>query len=140
MGLRLATSARNASVQGIGDLFDAHATLPGKIKVYTGSQPANPNTAATGTLLATFTLADPAFDAPASGTRALDATPVLEDVGDADGIAGWFRGLDGGDNAVCDGTVTATGGGGNLELNTINISIGLIVRITGGSMTQPVGS
>jgi hypothetical protein len=140
MGLRLAVPARNVSVQGVGDLFDAHATLPGKIRIYTGAQPATPATAASGTLLGEFTLADPAWGSPSNGSRLIDATPEMEATGLADGTAGWFRGLDGGDNVVCDGTVTATGGGGNLEINTVTVSTGLSLHITGGTMTQPMGT
>lgn len=138
MGLRLATSARNASVQAIGDLFDADAG-PGTIKIYTGAQPANPATAPTGTLLGTFTLADPAFGAPSNGSRTIGGTPI-ETTGVADGTAGWFRAADQSGDAVMDGTVSATGGGGNLEINTTAITTGLTVRITGGTITQPQGT
>jgi hypothetical protein len=141
MGLRLAVPARNASVQGVGDLFDAHATLPGKVRIYTGAQPATPaSSIGSSTLLGEFALADPAWGSASNGSRLIDATPELETTGVADGTAGWFRGLDGGDNVVCDGTVTATGGGGNLEINTVIVSVGLSLRITGGTITQPMGS
>lgn len=140
MGLRLATTARNNMAIVIRDLLDAHASLPGKIQVRTGPQPATPNTAATGTLLATFTLADPSFGSPATGVLTLDADPVLIATGVAAGDAGWFRGLDGADNPVIDGTVSATGGGGTLELSTVTVSIGLEIQITGGTITMPVGS
>ena len=138
MGLRLATSARNNMAQVIRDLLDADAGA-GKIEVYTGSQPTNPNTAATGTLLATFTLADPSFGAPATGVITLAGTPLTAS-GVAAGTAGWFRASDNSGDAVMDGTVSATGGGGNLELNTTTVSVGLSVQITGGTVTMPVGS
>jgi hypothetical protein len=138
MGLRLATTARNNMAQVIRDLLDADAGA-GKIEVYTGSQPATPNTAATGTLLATFTLADPSFSAPATGVLTLQGTP-LSASGVAAGTAGWFRASDNSGDAVMDGTVSATGGGGNLELNTTTVSIGLSVQITGGTVTMPVGA
>lgn len=138
MGLRLATSARNASVVAIADLLDADVGA-GTIKVYTGAQPANPNATATGTLLGTFTLADPAFGSASNGSRTIAGTPI-ETTGVADGTAGWFRALDNSGDAVLDGTVSATGGGGNLEINTVAVSTGLTLRITGGTITQPVGT
>lgn len=137
MGLRLATSARNAMAQVIRDLLDAGTA--GKIEVYTGSQPTNPNTAPSGTLLATFTLADPSFGPASTGVITLQGVP-LSASGVAAGIAGWFRASDSASNAVIDGTVTATGGGGTLELNTTTVSVGLSVQITGGTLTMPVGS
>jgi hypothetical protein len=42
-------------------------------------------------------------------------------------------------DAIMDGTVTVTGGGGDLELNTIAISIGLTVEVTAGTVTMPAG-
>ena len=50
------------------------------------------------------------------------------------GTASWFRLVD------SDGSVTATGGGGDLTLNTTTISIGLTVEITSGQITMPAGS
>ena len=122
----------------IGTALDADAG-PGTIKVYTGTQPTNPNTAASGTLLCTFTLADPSFGAASTGSKTIQGTP-LATTGVADGTAGWFRAADQSGDAVMDGTVSATGGGGNLELNTTTVSTGLSVEITGGTVTMPLGS
>lgn len=138
MGFRLATALRNAVSNAITTLVDA-GSGPGKIQIYTGAQPTNPNTAASGTLLATFTLADPSFGAAASGTITLQGVP-LSTTGLAAGTAGWFRALDSADNAVCDGTVSATGGGGQIELNTTTVSVGLNLQITSGTITMPLGS
>jgi hypothetical protein len=138
MGTRLATATRNAACDAMVDLVDAGAGA-GTVKVYTGSQPANPNTAASGTLLATFTLADPAYGAAATGTATLSGTPIST-TGVAAGDAGWFRVADSAGNAVFDGVVTVTGGGGQLELNTVTISNGVTVTITSGSFTMPLGS
>ena len=49
MATRLATSARNASADGVVDLIDA-GPAAGYLEIRTGSQPATANTAATGTL------------------------------------------------------------------------------------------
>lgn len=138
MGLRLSVAARNAAANAAIDLLDTGAA--GTIKIYTGAQPTNPDTAIGAvTLLATFTLADPAFDAAVAGVKAIDASPVLETVGVADGTAAWFRAADSAGAPVFDGTVSATGGGGNLELNTTTISEDLDLSITGGTITMPLG-
>ena len=65
MALSLATAARNAMCDALVDLLDAGAAAA-KIEIRSGTRPANPNTAATGTLLATVTLIDPAFGGPGS--------------------------------------------------------------------------
>lgn len=135
MATRISTAAQNAACDAMVDLLDA-GPAAGTIKVYTGSQPATANTAESGTLLATFTLADPAFGAASSGVATLASTPRTT-TGVADGTAGWFRAEDSTGANVFDGSVTATGGGGQLELNTTTISTGVSVSITSGTFTQP---
>jgi hypothetical protein len=135
MALSLATTARNAMCDALVDLIDAGAAA-GTIQIRTGTRPANPNTAATGTLLATVTLIDPAFGSAASGVATLSDPVAVTAV--ATGTATWFRALDSNSNAVMDGDVTATGGGGDLTLATTSITSGLSVDITGGTVTVPV--
>jgi len=113
---------------------------PGSIQIRTGAQPASADNAATGTLLATVVLADPAFAAAVAGVATLDATPVLSTTGVAAGTAGWFRMLDNSGDTVLDGAVTVTGGGGELELNTLTISVGVTVEITAGTLTAPAST
>jgi len=133
---RLPTAARNAAASAIAVLTDAGVGA-GTIDVRTGAQPANANDAATGTLLATFTLADPAFTGPVAGVMTLDATPVLSTTGVASGTAGWFRMFDSTGATVLDGAVSTVGA--ELNLNTTSISIGLTVEITSGTLTMPAG-
>jgi hypothetical protein len=66
-----------------------------------------------------------------------DTTPVLTTTGVATGTAGWFRITDNSGDTVMDGSVTATGGGGELELNTTSITTGVTVEITAGTLTTP---
>jgi hypothetical protein len=136
MPLRLATTARNAACDAIVDLLDAGSGAA-TIDVRVGSQPATPQDTATGTLLATFTLNDPAFGAASTGAATLDVDPAVTTTGLAAGDAGWFRAKDSAGNAVFDGTVTATGGGGTITLNTITVSVGLDLTITSGTATMP---
>lgn len=136
MAIRLSTRSRNAAADAVVDTTDAGAGA-GRLRIFTGTQPASANDAATGTLLADVVLADPAFGAAATGTAALtDPGPVT---GAAAGIAGWFRILDSDLVAVMDGSVTATGAGGDLTLSNTNIAAGQSVDITGGSVTMPAG-
>lgn len=140
MGITLPTAVRNAAVDAVVDRIDAGAGA-GTIAIYTTPRPAATD-AATGTLLATFTCADPAFDAggtAGAGIATLDATPALSAVGVAAGDAAWFRVRDSNNTTVFDGKVTATGAGGDLTLDTVTVSVGLTVTITSGTITMPAG-
>jgi len=133
----LSNARRNAAAAGHTDALDS-GTGPGLIRVYTGSQPAGPDTAiTTQTLLAEFTLADPAFTAGATGVRTLDATPALATTGLAAGTAAWYRALSSDGVAHFDGTVSDEAGAGELKMNTTTVSVGLDLQITSGSLTQP---
>ena len=136
MTIRLSVAARNAAANAVADLADAGAGS-GLLRIYTGSQPASADLAATGTLLAAFTLNDPAFGSAGSGTATLSVAPTLSTTGLAAGDAGWFRLLDSTAATVLDGSVTAAGGGGNLIISTITVSVGLTLQLTAGTLTMP---
>lgn len=138
MAVQLSTATVNAKADKVDDLVNG-GSAAGTIKVYSGTQPVNANTAITGTLLATFTLDNPAFGAASAGVITLAAVP-LSTTGVAAGTATHFRcasGGTGGVGTVFDGSVTATGGGGQLQLNTTSISVGVTVQITSGTYTMP---
>jgi len=135
MATRLATAARNAASDAVSDLIDGGSGA-GTVKIYTGSQPTTANDAATGTLLATITLADPAYGAASSGVTTMLGVP-LSVAAAATGTAGWARFADSAGATVFDGSVTATGGGGQIELATTSLASGGTVQITSGSITMP---
>lgn len=137
MPLRLSDSTRNAKVNAAVDLLDVGTgTAGGTIKIYTGSQPATPATSASGTLLATVVLPNPAFGSASSGSATMGDPASVNAV--ASGTAGWARFADR-DGAVCfDGNVTATGGGGVLELSSTALTSGAPVDISGGTYSQPM--
>jgi hypothetical protein len=137
MATRLSTATRNTACDAVVDLLDG-GSAAGTIKIYTGAQPAAANDAATGTLLVTITLADPAFGVANTGAAALAGTPLSATAG-ASGVAGWARFADSTGATVLDGSVTATGGGGQVELATTTISSGVTVQITSGTVTMPAG-
>lgn len=125
-------ASRNAMLSALAALWNG-----GTIEIRTGAKPATPGAAATGTLLATVSLPSPAFGSPAAGVINLNDPPAVSGV--ASGAAGWCRVLSSSAAPVQDGTVTATGGGGDLTLSTTSITPGLSVDITGGTITQPAG-
>lgn len=136
MPTRLSVALRNAKANQLTTLLDA-GTGAGYIEIRTGSQPATPADAATGTLLATVDLQDPAFGAASSGVATINDPGSVNGV--ADGTAGWCRFYDGDDNAVVDGEVTLTAGSGLVRLSSLSVTTGNPVDITGtGTWTQPM--
>lgn len=141
MTVKINTAARNAAANAIAALVDGGSGA-GKLRVYTGSAPAGPGTSPSGTLLLEFTLSDPAFGAASAGTVTLDITPAVTTTGITTGTAGYCRFVDSTEAAgtglgVVDGSVTATGGGGDLTLTTTSITTGLTVDITSFTLTMP---
>lgn len=135
---RLATTARNAAANGVVDLLDVGTTnAAGKIEIRDGAMPADPQTAATGTVLATVVLANPAAGAAASGAATI--TNPASVTAAATGTASWARFYDRDNAAVMDCDVTATGGGGSITLSTTSITSGVAVDLDAITYTQPQG-
>lgn len=136
--LRLAVAARNAAATAVAVTQMAIGAGTSSLQIRSGAQPATPDTAASGTLLATVALPNPAFGTPSSGVATLLGTP-LTGVFVAGGTAGHFRILNRNGDPVMDGDITITGGGGSLTLSNLTIASGVDVVITGTSFTQPLG-
>jgi hypothetical protein len=130
MSLRTSIVARNAAA-------DAQAALAntGYLRIYTGTKPATPETAASGTLLAELRLNATAFGASSGGV--ITANAITGDASaDASGTAGWFRILQSdGTTALWDGDVATSGA--DLNLNSTSISAGAAVDITALTVTLP---
>ena len=141
MTTRIANGAAAAAVNAVVDLLDAGAGA-GYIEVRTGAQPASVGTAASGTLLATLTLSDPAFGAATSANPSVaTAAAVTSDTNvDATGTAGWFRAYDSNDVAVIDGSVTATGGGGDMTFDSVSFIAGGTAALTSWTVSLPTGA
>jgi hypothetical protein len=143
MPVRVNDAARNAAVDAVVGVLDSGTATGAFLRIYSGTQPATPATAPSGTLLAEFELSDPSFAAAASGSAALDVTPALTDVGLAAADAGWARFLTGDQQAgsglgVVDGTVATSGA--MVNLNTVTISVGVNVEVTSGTISLPASA
>ena len=92
----------------------------GKLRIYSGTQPANADTGLSGnTLLAELTFNATAFGAAASGSATANAITSDSDA-DATGTAAWFRALKSdGTTVVLDGSVGTSGA--DLNINTTSI-------------------
>lgn len=130
MTTRYNDALRNVGADAIADQFDG-----GTIKIYTGSQPAGAGDATAETLLCTVDIPTPAFGNAAGGVASKTGTWV--GVAVATGTAGWFRMEDSGNTLVHDGSITATGGGGEIELATTSINTDGVVVINSATITQP---
>lgn len=117
MAMGFATALRNARADEINAAINAGAGA-GLLRIYDGSRPATGGAATT--LLAELTFSDPAAGAAASGVLTFSAI-TADASADATGTATWFRIVDSTGAFVLDGSVTATAGGGDLELNTTSI-------------------
>lgn len=131
MALQLSVAVRNAELDAIETAIGASAIL----KVRTGAQPANCATADSGTVLATLNLPADWIAAAASGSKAKSGT--WEDLSaDATGTAGHFR-LYASDGTTChlQGTVTVTGGGGDMTVDSVSFTAGQAFTVTGFTLT-----
>jgi len=130
MAAQLSVTVRNARLDAIETAIGTSPTL----EIRTGAQPANCAAADSGTLLASMTLPSSWMDAASGGTMALAGT--WEDLSaDNTGTAAHFRIKQG---ATChlQGSVTATGGGGDIELSSASITATQSVTITAFTITD----
>lgn len=134
MALQFSTAYRNALL----DQFETTAGQSEVIKLFTGSAPANCAAADSGTLLATFTLAASGDWSPASGgSKALASTPLSVNASGT-GTAGYFRWYaSNGTTCHMQGSVTLSGGGGDLTVDNTNLQAGQQCQVTGFTMTAP---
>ena len=112
----------------------------GLLKIFAGTQPANPNGTHGETLLAELAFSATAFGASSSGTATAAAITGDSSANDT-GTAAWFRigdsTLTSTSAGLMDGDITATSGGGDLEFNSISFTSGSAVDITSLTITVP---
>lgn len=132
MAIQLSTAVRNARL----DAIEVTVGTAAKLRIRSGAQPASCATADSGTLLATFDLDSDWMAAAASGAKAKAGT-WQESSADGTGTAAHWR-IYASDGTTChlQGTVTATGGGGDLTLDNTSIATGQVVTITAFSLTD----
>jgi hypothetical protein len=131
MAFQFSTTVRNAWLDQIESTIGTSAIL----RIRTGAAPANCGTADSGTVLATLNLPSDWMAAASAGSKALTGT-WQDASADAAGTAAHFRIYDsGGSTCHIQGSVTATGGGGDMTLDNTSIAIGQQVNITSFTLT-----
>jgi hypothetical protein len=133
MAIRLAPAAASALADRLMALVDAGAGA-GTLKVYTGTLPSD-LAVGTSTLLATFTLTDPAAAAAVSGVATLDFDPDISATVAADGTAGWFLVEDSAAVDVFGGTCGTSGA--DLNFSSVTWVTGGLVNLATGTVTMP---
>lgn len=131
MALQYSTAVRNAKLDAVETSIGVSAVL----KIRTGAPPADCAAADSGTVLATLNLPSDWMAAAAAGAKS--KTGTWEDTSaDAAGTAGHFRIYDSG-GTVCgmQGTVTATGGGGDMTVDNTSFAVAQDVLVTGFTLT-----
>ena len=131
MALKYSTAVKNARLNAIETAIGASAIL----KIRSGAAPALCSDADSGTVLATMNLpADWMADA-ASGSKA-KLGAWSDSTADNGGTAGHVR-IYASDGTTCglQGSVTATGGGGDITLDNVVIVAGQEVTITNFALT-----
>lgn len=144
MGVFISNVAAKAGLDVITAKCDAGSgNASAHVRIYSGTVPADADTALSGnTLLAELVMTNPAFAASTDlnpGARATASTITDDTDADATGTASFFRIVDRSGTDVIQGTVTATGGGGDMTLNTVSIVIHALVSVTSLTVTLPEG-
>lgn len=131
MTLQYSVAVRNARLDVVETTIGVSAIL----KIRSGAVPASCATADAGTVLATCNLPSDWMAAASSGSKA--KTGTWEDTSaDATGTAAHFR-LYASDGTTChaQGTVTATGGGGDMTVDNVSFAAAQAFTITGFTIT-----
>lgn len=133
MSLQLSVSIRNALLDAIESTVGASAI----VKLRTGAAPANCAAADSGTVCATINCPSDWLSAASAGSKSLAGT-WQDASADATGTVGHFRVYDStGTTCGLQGTVTATGGGGDMTIDNVSVAAGQQVNITGFTLTAP---
>lgn len=126
------------SILACNEILDGYKASynSGKLRIYDGTQPANPDTAITSqVLLAELTFNATAFQA--AGSRQIVANAITGATAGNTGTATWFRiTKSNGTTVMADGTVGTSGA--DINFNSVAIQNGATVNVTAFTITQPV--
>lgn len=132
MALQYGITVKNARLDAIETTIGTSPIL----KIRSGSVPATPATADSGTVLATLTLPSDWMGAASAGAKAMSGT-WQDTSADNTGTAAHFRIYDsGGTTCHIQGTVTATGGGGDMTVDNVSFASGQSFSVTSFTITS----
>ena len=118
------TATRNLLCDTAVDQLDLN-TPPGKLVMQTAG----------GAAVATLTFANPAFGAAATGTATANA--IADDTNAVGGTIAKAELRQGNATPIILCSVTATGGGGDIQMNSVIVSAGQTVRVSSLTYSGP---
>lgn len=136
--VRLPNVSNQAVCDALVDLIDVGGA--GTIQIRSGTQPADADDAATGTLLATLTFNVTAFGAADAAGTATANTITADTSADADGTATWARILNGSAGTIFDCDVGEAADSATITLNSKSLTTGVEVQMTAFTVTHPDGT
>lgn len=133
MTIKLSAAVRNAML----DAIEATIGTSAVVKLRTGAPPTATSDADSGDVVATFSLASDWAAAASSGSKAFNDTPIEDASADDDGTIGHYR-VYASNGTTChmQGTVTETGGGGDMTVDNADVNAGQAIAITSWSMNM----
>lgn len=132
MSVQLSVAVRNARLDAIETTVGTSAVL----KLRSGAQPANCAAADSGTVGATINLPSDYLADAASGTKSKSGTWQDTSADATVTVAHWRLYASDGTTCHAQGSITLTGGGGDLTLDAVALTAGQTVTITSWSMTD----
>jgi hypothetical protein len=132
MAIQHSVAVRNAKLDAIESTIGTSAVL----KLRTGAKPANCATADSGTVVSTMNLPSDWLAAASGGQKAKSGT-WQDTSADAGGTIGHYR-IYASDGTTCheQGTVTATGGGGDMTVDNPVVEAGQQITVTSYQLTE----
>ena len=132
MAVQLSTAVRNGRLDSIETVVGTSPIL----EIRSGAPPADCAAADSGTLLASITLPSDWMNAASNGSKTKAGT-WQDASADGTGTAGHFRLKDSsGTTCHMQGTVTATGGGGDMTVDNVNFAAGQPFTVTTWTLTD----
>lgn len=133
MSLQFSVAVRNARLDAIESAVGASAVL----KIRSGAKPAACATADSGTVLSTIALPADWMAAAASGVKEMSGS-WSDSAADSAGTAGHFR-IYASDGVTChaQGSITASGGGGEMEIDNTVFAVGQAFSVTAFAIAEP---
>lgn len=139
---RLSTGMRNSFLANVAEELGG-----GVLRFYSGAAPATTDAAPTGVVVATLEFHEDGFAAPNAGQMSKSSEPWEDPSADASGTIGYARFTHdddaGGASTTArriDFSVTATGGGGDIEVQNTVVEEGQPIVVTNFVLIQPAGS
>lgn len=133
MSIQMSVAVRNAR----GNAVEVTIGPAPILEIRSGSPPVSCAAADSGTLLASITLPSDWMTDAASGVKSMSGT-WQDPSANAAGTAGHFRLKDsGGSNCHMQGTITVTGGGGDMTIDNTSIASAQEVNVTSFTTTEP---